>query len=133
MSVIRNFVILFISLFLGISTAAAAGWTTPPKLALIPDNYKESNEGYDILEEFKTLDYVQMLKDVDNYGKQVDACTDIKCCDKIAQKIAEQFLPDNTEKFMNNIRNIIKNTDEASTLVTGFSRYFGDKGLDSLV
>ena len=133
MSVIRNFVILLISFFLGISTAAAAGWTTPPKLALIPDNYINPIRNHDVMEEFKTLDFVKMLKEVDNYGKQVEACIDIKCCDKVTQKIAEQFLPDNAEKFTNHVHNIFVNTDEANTLVFGLSRYFGEQGLTSLL
>mgnify|MGYP000548375377 CR=1 FL=1 len=117
MSLLKSVIASVFILVTSFSTALA-GWTTPPKLALIPDNYKNPTEGYDIL---------------DSYGKQVEACTDMECCDKITQKIAEQFLPDNVEKFTNHVHNIFVNTDEANTLVLGFSRYFGDKGLNSLV
>ena len=132
MSLLKSVIASVFILVTSFSTASA-GWTTPPKLALIPDNYKNPIKNHDVSEEFKKLDFVQMLKNVDSYGKQVEACTDMECCDKITQKIAEQFLPDNVEKFTNHVHNIFVNTDEANTLVLGFSRYFGDKGLNSLV
>ena len=103
---------------------ASAGWTTPPKLALIPADYKNPTENWDVSEEFRKLDFVQMLKDIDNYGKQVEACPDSECCNEVAKKILNQFYPKYEKEMYENIQKMLDYNTKINAYTLAHCKYF---------
>ena len=123
MSLLKSVIASVFILVTSFSTASA-GWTTPPKLAHIPADYKNPTENWDVSEEFRKLDFVQMLKDIDNYGKQVEACPDSECCNEVAKKILNQFYPKYEKEMYENIRKMIDGMSDSNLYIQGRCRYF---------
>ncbi len=123
MSALKTVIVSVFVLVISFSTALA-GWTTPPKLAHIPADYKNPTENWDASEEFRKLNFVQMLKDIDSYGKQVEACSDTSCCNEVTKKILNQFYPKYEKEMYENIQKMVDGMSESNLYIQGRCSYF---------
>ena len=105
-----------------ISFSVAAEWKTPEKLLNLPTDYHPLPR--DLSDEFQKLDFVQMLKDIDNYGKAVEECNSVVCCDEVASDIFQQFYPSSQKELLAEIQQAVESIDNGNTYVYGYCRYF---------
>ena len=123
MSALKTTIVSVFVLVISFSTALA-GWTTPPKLAHIPADYKNPTENWDASEEFRKLNFVQMLKDIDSYGKQVEACSDTSCCNEVTKKILNQFYPKYEKEMYENIQKMLDYNSKTNAYTLAHCKYF---------
>ena len=123
MSLLKSVIASVFILVTSFSTTSA-GWTTPPKLAHIPADYKRDTTNMDASEEYKKLNFVQMLKDIDNYGKQVEACPDNECCNEVAKKILNQFYPKYEKEMYENIQKMLDYNTKINAYTLAHCKYF---------